>query len=106
VIVRVNEPVGAFAGRVTVKVEVKSGAPEGTLNVPLLPEGRPDTDSETSELKPRNPDTSTEYDAIWPWLTVRDAGLTSTRKSLGGPTTSVTAVVRVLPPPLPVMVSE
>jgi hypothetical protein len=64
VMVKVNEPVGALAGMVTVSVEKKSGVEEGTLKTPPTPAGCPVTVKETCELKPLRPETLTEYDAV------------------------------------------
>ena len=41
VMVRVNEPVGALAGMVTVSVEEKSGRDDGMLKTPPTPAGSP-----------------------------------------------------------------
>ena len=68
VTVRVNEPVGALLGMVTVSVEEKSGADEGTLKTPPTPEGSPATAKETCELNPFRPETLTTYDAVSPGL--------------------------------------
>jgi len=48
----VNVPVGAFGGSVTVSDDAKSGVPDVTVKTPLAPEGSPDTDKATCELKP------------------------------------------------------
>ena len=61
VMVRVNEPVGAFIGTVTVSVDEKSGRDEGILKTPPTPAGSPARDKETCELKPLRPETWTEY---------------------------------------------
>jgi hypothetical protein len=50
VTVSVNDPVGAFAGSVTVSAESKLGVPDVMVKTP--PEGNPDTDKVTCELKP------------------------------------------------------
>ena len=64
VMVRVNEPIGALVGNVTVSVEVKSGVDEGTLKTPPTPAGRPARVRETCELKPFRPETLTEYEVV------------------------------------------
>jgi len=66
VTVNVNEPVDTFPGNVTVSVEAKFGVAEGVLNAPLAPEGNPETDNDTGELKPLRATTFTEYDAVSP----------------------------------------
>jgi len=66
VTVNVYEPVSTFPGNVTVSVDVKSGVPEGLLNTPLAPEGSPETDNDTSELKPLRAVRFTEYDTVCP----------------------------------------
>jgi hypothetical protein len=66
VTVNVYEAVAASAGSVTVSVEAKFGVPEGLLKTPLAPEGNPETDSETCELKPLRAVTFTEYDTACP----------------------------------------
>jgi hypothetical protein len=53
-------------GNVTVSVEAKFGVPEGLLKTPLAPEGNPETDNETCELKPLRAEIFTEYDAVCP----------------------------------------
>jgi len=62
----VNEPVDTFSGNVTVSVEAKFGVAEGLLNTPLAPEGNPETDTDTGELKPLRASTLTEYDIVCP----------------------------------------
>jgi hypothetical protein len=52
VTVNVYEPVETFPGNVTVSVEAKFGVAEGLLKTPLAPEGNPETDNDTGELKP------------------------------------------------------
>ena len=47
----VNDPVGAFAGSVTVSAEAKWGVPDVMVKTPLAPEGNPDTDRVTWDLK-------------------------------------------------------
>jgi hypothetical protein len=64
VMVRVNEPVGALVGMVTVSVEEKSGLDDGTLKTPPTPAGSPAIVKETCELKPLRPETLTEYDVV------------------------------------------
>jgi hypothetical protein len=66
VTVNVYEAVGASVGNVTVSVETKFGVAEGLLNTPLAPEGNPETDNETCELKPLRALTLTEYDTVCP----------------------------------------
>jgi hypothetical protein len=66
VIANVNDPVGALAGSVTVSVEAKFGAAEGTLKTVLAPEGAPVTVNETCELKPFKAATLTVYDTVCP----------------------------------------
>ena len=48
----VNDPVGASEGSVTVSAEAKLRVPDGVVKTPLAPEGNPETDRVTSELKP------------------------------------------------------
>jgi len=62
--VRVNEPVGALVGMVTVSVEEKSGVDDRTLKTPPTPTGSPARVKETCELKPLSPETLTEYDVV------------------------------------------
>jgi len=66
VTVNVYEPVATSPDNTTVRVEAKSGAPEGLLKPPLAPEGNPERDNETCELKPLRAETFTEYDAVCP----------------------------------------
>jgi len=66
VAVNVYEPVDPFAGNVTVSVEAKLGVPEGLLKTPFAPEGNPETDNETCELKPFRAEKFTEYDTVCP----------------------------------------
>jgi len=66
VIVSVYEAVGTSVGSVTVSIEAKFGVAEGSLKTPLAPEGNPETDNETCELKPLRAETFTEYDAVCP----------------------------------------
>ena len=47
----VNDPVGAFAGSVTVSAEAKLGVPDVMVKTPLAPEGNPDTERVTWDLK-------------------------------------------------------
>jgi len=56
----VYDPVGTVPDNVMVSVEAKSGVPEGLLKTPFAPEGNPETDNETGELKPLSPATFTE----------------------------------------------
>lgn len=105
VIVSVNEPVWTLPGSVTVNVETKPGVPDVTLKTPLTPDGRPDIDRVTGELKPLMPTTSTENDATSPCLTVSEGGLTSIWKSLASPTMSLKVAEWVFPPPIPVTVN-
>jgi hypothetical protein len=104
VIVSVNDPVGELAGIVSVRVEEKSGTDDWTLKVPPTPAGRPDSDKETWELKSFKPTTLTEYEALWPWVEVPDAGLTSILKSGACPIVNVAVVVCVFAPAVPVIV--
>jgi hypothetical protein len=66
VTVNVYEPVGTSPGSVTVSVEAKFGVPDGLLKTPLAPDGNPETDNETCELKPLRAATLTKYDAVCP----------------------------------------
>lgn len=66
VIANVNDPVGEFAGSVTVSVETKFGVAEGTLKTVLAPEGAPVTVNETCEPKPFIAATLTVYDTVCP----------------------------------------
>jgi hypothetical protein len=66
VTVKVYEAAATFPGNVIVSVEAKFGVPEGLLKTPLAPEGNPETDNETWELKPLRAATLTEYDTICP----------------------------------------
>jgi hypothetical protein len=102
--VRVNEPVGALVGMVTVSVEEKSGVDDGTLKTPPTPAGSPAIVKETCELKPLRPETLTEYDVVWPWVELWDGGLTSILKSGGCAIVNVTVVVCVIAPAVPVIV--
>jgi hypothetical protein len=60
VTVNVYEPVDTLSGNVTVSVEAKFGVAEGVLKTPLAPEGNPETDNDTGELKPFRAVTFTE----------------------------------------------
>jgi hypothetical protein len=62
----VNDPVGTFAGSVTVSAEAKLGVPDVIVNTPLAPEGNPDTDKVTSELKLFKPTTFIWYVVVPP----------------------------------------
>jgi hypothetical protein len=104
VMVSVNDPVGELAGMVSVRVDEKSGTDDWTLKVPPTPAGRPASDKETCELKPFKPTTLTEYEVLWPWVIVSDAGSTSILKSGACPIVSVTVAVSVLAPAVPVIV--
>jgi len=55
VTVNVICPVGTVVEVVIVRVESKSGVPDGTLNTGVVPEGTPLTVSATCELNPFNP---------------------------------------------------
>jgi hypothetical protein len=66
VTVNVYEPVDTSTGNVTVSVEAKLGVPEGLLKTPFAPEGNPETDNETCELKPLRAAIFTEYDTVCP----------------------------------------
>ena len=66
VTVSVYEAVDTSVGNVTVSVEAKFGVPEGLLKTPLAPEGNPETDNDTCELKPLRAPTFTEYDTVCP----------------------------------------
>jgi hypothetical protein len=105
VTVSVYEAVDTSVGNVTVSVEAKFGVPDGLLKTPLAPEGNPETDNETCELKPLRALTFTEYDTVCPWSTVWEGGLALIAKSGAAETVRVTEVVWVSPPPLPTMVS-
>ena len=59
VTINVNGPVGAFAGSVTVSAEAKLGVPDVMVKTPLAPDGNPDTDKVTWDLKPFKPTTLT-----------------------------------------------
>jgi hypothetical protein len=52
VTVTVNDPVGAFDGNVSVRVESKLGVPDGTLKAAFTPDGNPEVVKETCELNP------------------------------------------------------
>jgi hypothetical protein len=104
--VSVNDPVGEFAGIVSVRVEEKSGTDDWTLKVPPTPAGRPDNDKETCELNPFKATTLTEYEVVSPWVEVPDAGLTSILKSGACPIVNVTVVVCVFAPAVPVIVNK
>jgi hypothetical protein len=52
--VRVNVPVGEFAGSVTVRVESKSGVADVVLRTVFAPGGAPETVRVTGELNPFN----------------------------------------------------
>jgi hypothetical protein len=104
VMVSVNDPVGGLAGMVSVRVEEKSGTDDWTLKVPPTPAGRPDSARETCEVKPFKPTTFTEYEVLWPWVAVPDAGLTSILKSGACPIVNVTVVLSVFAPAVPVIV--
>ena len=60
VICKVKEPVWTLPGRVTVRIELKLGVPDGTVNTGLTPAGAPETDNETCELNPFRPEMLTE----------------------------------------------
>jgi hypothetical protein len=104
VTINVNGPVGAFAGSVTVSAEAKSGVPDATVKTPFAPEGNPDTDKVTWELKPFKPTTLTWYVVVPPWVDVWDGGFTSILKSSDCPTVSMNAAVCDVVPALPVIV--
>lgn len=101
----VNDPVGAFAGRVTVRAEAKLGVPEEMVKTPLAPEGNPDTDSETWELKPFKPTTLIWYVAVPPWVVVWDGGFTSILKSGDCPTVNMNVAECDVIPAVPVIVN-
>ena len=62
----VNDPVCTFVGSVTVSVDAKSGVPDVIVKTPFAPEGNPDTDKVTCELKPFKPTTFNWYVAVPP----------------------------------------
>jgi hypothetical protein len=90
----------------TVSVDVLPVVAAG-LNVPVAPAGRPLTLNVTEPAKPPVRVRVTEYVVLDPLVTVRLAGVRAIEKSpvTGAVTTSVTDVVRVSVPLVPVTVS-
>ena len=62
----VNDPVGTFAGSATVSAEAKLGVPDVMVKTPLAPDGNPDTDRVTWDLKPFKPTTFNWYVVVPP----------------------------------------
>jgi hypothetical protein len=101
----VNDPGGTFAGSVTVSAEAKSGVPDVTVKTPFAPEGNPDTDKVTCELKPFKPTTLIWYVVVSPWVDVWDGGFTSILKSGDCPTVSMNMAGCDAAPAVPVIVN-
>jgi hypothetical protein len=95
VTINVYEAVCTSVGNVTVSVETKFGVAEGLLNTPLAPEGNPETDNDTCELKPLRASTFTEYDTVCPWSTLWEGGVALIVKSANGCVLVDTACVLV-----------
>ena len=74
-------------------------------NEPAAPAGSPETLSATDPLNPFSGDTLIVVGALLPWATVSDDGVADREKLGGGVTVSVTVVVRVRLPLVPVTVS-
>jgi hypothetical protein len=101
----VIDPGGASAGSVTVSAESKLGVPDVVVKTPLAPEGNPDTDKVTCELKPFRPTTLIWYMVVSLWSDVWDRGFTSILKSGDCPIVSMNVVGCDVVPAVPVIVN-
>jgi hypothetical protein len=102
---RVNEPVGVFLGRVTVRAEAKFGVPDVTVKIPFEADGNPDTESVTCDLKSFRPTTFIWYVIVSPGVVVCDGGVASIRKSGDCAIVTTKVVVCDVVPAVPVIVN-
>lgn len=99
-------PVAAVLPAVSVSVELPGAPTDAGLKLAVTPEGRPEADKETAELKPPRAEIETEVVPEVPWVTDSLEGERLKVKSGGctAVTVTETIVVWVTPPPAAVTV--
>ena len=107
VMVTFTVPVAAVLLAVRVRLEVPGVPTEAGLKLAVTPEGRPEADNETVELKPPSAEVETVTPAELPCVTETLEGARLKVKSGGCAAVTVTAivVVCVTPPPVAVTVT-
>src|SRR5690349_2108209 len=105
--VTLTDPVAAVLLAVSVRLELPGVPTDAGLKLAVTPEGRPDADSETLELKPPRAEVETVTLAELPCVTEALEGARLKVKSGGCAAVTVTAiiVVCVMPPPMAVTVT-